>query len=506
MELFLSVFYLSYRLFLRRKSLSVNAALRLLGKFLLYGINAALISAIIMLPILSMLLSESRIGRIYSDGILYSLQYYMDFIAALIGFRKGAKAEGFSVIALMAVIVLFIKRHKYTRLKYAVVFLSLFYLIPFFTYAISGFSYAINRWVWAYSLLLSYVVISVFPDIFMLKLKEKRIVAIAGLAVGVLPLLFSDYRNVAMFSSSFLIAATIAVICLCDFKGSETIKMLSVLFILHIVWLYIITDNLYINQNDETSEIYLVSNYHDPEEALDILENRNSDAALKLVNDTSFYRLGQHGVSGLVNTALQRRINRTDRYYSMSLPCISEFSREFALNVKRDFNIADLNMRSILESLMCVRYYLAKEGSENGLPFNYKENRGIIETYDGRAGVWKNAHSMPLGYTYASYISRENFDKMDYPSRQEAILNGVVLDNSDFPQTDLHFNNKSILDKIEVEEGEVVSITDNTIEIKRGSAILKFGLDESENSEIYVVFDRISRQSSKRRYKYSSDE
>ena len=86
-----------------------------------------------------------------------------------------------------------------------------------------------------------------------------------------------------------------------------------------------------------------------------------------------------------------------------------------------------------------VRYYIRSDGSL--LPFGYEKCAGLH--YDNRElfaekegdplpvfsfSVYENQYALPLGFTTRNYISRETYEGLPIPQKQEALMQGVVLE------------------------------------------------------------------------------
>ena len=107
--------------------------------------------------------------------LFYDRIYYEKYLGCLIGenmIQWGV--AGFTAVSMTGVFVLFSKRKKYTALKVGFVLLNAFLLLPYAGHVLNGFSYVSNRWIWAYGMLIAYIFVKIYPDLFTLTLKEKR--------------------------------------------------------------------------------------------------------------------------------------------------------------------------------------------------------------------------------------------------------------------------------------------------------------------------------------------
>ena len=58
------------------------------------------------------------------------------------------------------------KAKKYTALKVGFVLLNAFLLLPYAGHVLNGFSYVSNRWIWAYGMLIAYIFVKIYPELF----------------------------------------------------------------------------------------------------------------------------------------------------------------------------------------------------------------------------------------------------------------------------------------------------------------------------------------------------
>ena len=105
------------------------------------------------------------------------------------------------------------KAKKYTALKVGFVLLNAFLLLPYAGHVLNGFSYVSNRWIWAYGMLIAYIFVKIYPELFTLTLKEKRKIFVMLLiycGIALLPDAARTQRN--MMAVIFLVAATFTVL------------------------------------------------------------------------------------------------------------------------------------------------------------------------------------------------------------------------------------------------------------------------------------------------------
>ena len=98
----------------------------------------------------------------------YMIKFIMEkYLGCLIGenmIQWGV--AGFTAVSMTGVFVLFSKRKKYTALKVGFVLLNAFLLLPYAGHVLNGFSYVSNRWIWAYGMLIAYIFVKIYPELF----------------------------------------------------------------------------------------------------------------------------------------------------------------------------------------------------------------------------------------------------------------------------------------------------------------------------------------------------
>ena len=155
-----------------------------------------MIAALIFLPVVMTLFGTERFQAQNYVPLLYDRIYYEKYLGCLIGenmIQWGV--AGYSAVAMAGVFVIFSKKKKYTGLKLGFVLLNLFLLIPFAGHVLNGFSYVSNRWIWAYGMLIAYILVQAYPELFTLGIREKRRIFVMLLIYGVLALFSESART-----------------------------------------------------------------------------------------------------------------------------------------------------------------------------------------------------------------------------------------------------------------------------------------------------------------------
>ena len=161
--------------FTKKEDRKPGAIIKWAGLFAGYSLIAVFMAAVILLPVVLPVFGTGRFQAENYVPLFYDRIYYEKYLSCLIGenmIQWGV--AGYTAVAMTGVFVLFSKRKFNTALKWGFVLLNIFLLLPFAGHALNGFSYVSNRWIWAYGMMMAYIFVRVYPEIFRLNIKEKR--------------------------------------------------------------------------------------------------------------------------------------------------------------------------------------------------------------------------------------------------------------------------------------------------------------------------------------------
>ena len=165
-----------------------------------------------------------------------------------------------------------------------------------------------------------------------------------------------------------------------------------------------------------------------------------SDAAgmRSLLGNDTFYRYSGRYISN--NFALLNDVSDTQYYWSLSDSRIEQFFTETGQSNGMVHLFDNLDNRTMLDEIAGVTYY--KRGDGSLLPFGYEklegmhyDNRELFEEKEGDPlpvfsfSVYKNLYGLSLGFTADHYVTRQTYDALTIPRRQEALMQGVLLED-----------------------------------------------------------------------------
>lgn len=235
-----------------------------------------------------------------------------------------------------------------------------------------------------------------------------------------------------------------------------------------------------------------LSEFATAEEAVDKLES-NTDKAVLETGDEGVYRYDQYGALPYDNTSMYMGTNSTAYYFSLANSSISDFFSEMYLNTPWEQHYENLDGRTILDRLASVKYFVINGDNYRYLSYGYNKEKGSAGSGNGESRAYENENALPLGYTYDSYIPETKYKEMDVVKKQQALMDGVVLENSTLPTASTYFDDENI--QYRMETGDGCTLSDGKIKVTKEGAQLKLvfhGLTDSEN---YLIADNLDYDS-----------
>ncbi|SDL28988.1 membrane protein YfhO [Sarcina sp. DSM 11001] len=214
-----------------------------------------------------------------------------------------------------------------------------------------------------------------------------------------------------------------------------------------------------------------------------------SDAAgmKTLIGNDRFYRYSGRNLAN--NFSLLHDVSNTQYYWSLSDGAIEQFFTETGQSNGMVHLYDNLDNRTMTDEIAGVRYQIRSDGSL--LPFGYEKVEGLH--YDNRElfeekkddplpvfafSIYENQYTLPLGFTCAKYLSRETYDSLTIPQRQEALMQGILLEEEGGKE-----NTLSALKEL---KGDALSFTGRTLPNR---ARAEEGIEILQNDEAGVCFE-----------------
>lgn len=467
-----------------------------------YGLLSMGLSAFFWMPSLALTFNNLRMGSsipAFSHMIFPDLKIVVTSLARLFGYDVlggpmsylGYYNDYFQLTLFSGILTIVLipqvfsekkKRKKFIYGIFLLVLLALLF-IPFFPYMFNGFSDFTYRWTYvlhfALALFLSIAIHNVDSEN---RFSYKILNVTMGLllAIFVVVLIYIEalagepslLRTINIFFEDYIFITIYASLMILFFRTRyKTFIKIIVLALVcfELVWF----PQHFINDR-------LTTDSDSVEKQLGYFDTTNKVVAYLNGIDSDIYRIdksydsvvSEYGRTPSDNEAMAQGYRGLKSYNSNNQPNYIRFLHDAGIFVKypsytppkgarpQDLGKQQLNYingvgdRFLLQTFLGVKYYLAKNNVE--LPEYYKYVTKIDDIT-----VYKNNNYLPLGFTFDSFITRNEFLKLDNSTKDIALLSFLVIDNSKyFPEIKEGSNSIPELQKIKSNEAIKSIITD----------------------------------------------
>lgn len=410
-------------------------------KYVLHSLCGVALAAPILVPVAVMMSGSQRVGADFYVPLLYSKEYYQNLLSGFSNSYMMMNRDcyiGFSMLALWCVGALFAEKGN-RRLKTEVIFLSAGACIPLFGSILNGGGYSANRWIFAYVLLISYVVVKVIDSI--QYLPPAKLVLITGILAVYLVLIskWNGVRNVfwidimgAAFLLFFVLSRRISGYS--DSKGNVKFNRLrGSAQVNYVVLIGLTMGSVIIPARYRFSENFsngLAANAVKGQE----YENVTNAGALPLLREVSANsaeRFDGYEMGNIHNETLLYGLSGMDLYLSNADSNIEEFHNNLALLTNAANTYYGLNRRSELQNLLGVTRFLITQGDEKCLPYGFDAHELTDESHGEIYSSYKNHQQVSLLHTFDSLLGESDYLKLTPYERQQALMQTMVVDDSE---------------------------------------------------------------------------
>ena len=400
----------------------------------LWGVLGVLISAAVMIPSFISMTGDGRSGLSHAQDLelwLYSENYFKNFF---INFSVNHSTHtnwmfvSFAVIILPALVMFFLDRRKeILHLKVIWVILTVMHLVPVFAFVMSGFSNIANRFCFGYALLNVVIAVIELPRIRELTKVETSIVLFmsAAYCITAYYLQNEESREYLPYLFTFGTVVVIAVIALITRKKRGAGDKIINVFCLVMTCVSVAYTATFIYHN-----IYLTQFYKNGMDTIKADYLYSAGISNTINEDKSYYRVDGNAVpykgsaSGFhfgVNTMTGYPYFGWSRGYE---EWISEMELARFHNKHRFLGI---NARPQMLTLSSVKYFVDRRTDYSIAPYDFTDRETItMESY--KDVITENKHALPIGYTYDSYMLRDDYKKLWALDKQEAMMGSVIID------------------------------------------------------------------------------
>lgn len=500
MLVFLTVLYVIGNYILKRKR-TWKESLLLVLKLGVLGLVGILLAAAILLPVIGLFLNSSRQDNGYVYAPLYLADYYEKLLSAFLTYRGLGyyTRMGFAIPALTSVFLLFAAGREKRRLQAAFAAATLMLMIPAAGYILNGMSYVSNRWIWGYSMLVAYIVADRWEA--HIRMPEKVLLRLTLLTL-LYNLLYFLFDGSAENKMKFvLVLELILLLVLWLFReGGRWKEKKAQAAILLAITVFSSAGNAYFGI--APSQDNYVGEFENQKTVTAWPKDVQGNAVKEAIrlstgenpNSNDFYRYSSNNLD--INETLLNGTSNTQFYWSLSDHRRYEFWKEMGLSETNTSDYQGLDARAALNALCGVGYFVAEDASgiKKYVPYGFEriKDSGEEEVSDTAEGtkeyrVYENENALPLGYTYTEVITREKYDKLSSVEKQEAMLQGVLLDKvpEGFEEAGISLTSKVQEPKI-ICKSQNVTVQGNSFVVTKKGAAVTLEFDGEKDCELYL--------------------
>lgn len=424
------------------------------GRFVLYVVVAACLSAIILIPAAYALIHTVKDGGTGIE-LLHPAYAYVNYFSFLIG-GQGVIAH-YSTIGIVPLFLLTVPAilhrcwlKKATPAMITFVIYLVFLFFPLFCSMFNGFGYPMGRWCYAATFFYLWSGIQCLSERGFNVRTYKTGIAVMLTVFGIMlflvgRVLFTLNTEIATITGALNLGFALLFYTLLSEK-SKTRYVQSLLLTITLVCSLAVTNCIQFIPGLSSS----IDSHSKHGEIYDKLEHSTQRAGTEIKDDT-FYRIDQidyisalpakddlhtnvsyRPVHVAPNETLVFHTRSIYTYLSSTSGILFDFYRAVGNNAslfKRISTYGNDN-RTRLDFLMGVKYFLGnnpKNSPDTGA--NEYASYGFLPSRKSTQGVdiLQNKYSIGLGCTFRQYITESEWETMDYADREQALLECVVL-------------------------------------------------------------------------------
>lgn len=469
---------------------ALRSLARWVGTFVGYVLLALLVSCAFMLPQVMALVGMDRLDLEREGGLLYSVSWYLNFLAGLISHvNLGCDAfSGFNALAPLVLIALVVRRRENRALFVSFVVLTVMMLLPAFGSLMNGFQYPADRWSYAYDLCVAVAVVRLLPALKAFSPRAKRVTAVLLAVYGAAFILLPLSVPSKLFAAEFVLVAVVAALlfapgALASRKVLAGVcACIAVSGSLSLAW--------YVSPYGDQWAYQLVGfnkNYafHTSLETTSLVEQAKENG---LYDETARYDRAYSESGFIQNSNLVTGNMGISFYNSIYADGVDAFNTSLGLVSTEgiNFRYSSLDSRTVLDTVLGVRYFSVRDVDAGLLPMTY---RGADAVADGnlREGkhytLYETDRSLPLAFAYTGYIAADDYYALSQVDRQASLMQAVTLNAADADKAGV----PDVSDALELTSYEIPF----TVEAAKGCNIRDDGsfVARSSNATVTLWFE-----------------
>ncbi|PYZ95877.1 hypothetical protein CR205_15965 [Alteribacter lacisalsi] len=480
--------YFLFRFFITPMTGRLKAFFVQAGWFLLYYMLGLVMASVVFLPAAYTVLTNVRIDTVIPD---FFLIYNPEKTTRILLDVADGRTFGITILAFLVIpLILSLRISWREKAVYTIstVLMSYLMIMPFMQSAFNGFSYETDRW---FFIIVAFFVL--FMAVSLNKMDEWTYWHIPLIGVFLAVTAHYMYHHNGEFTQEIYFGAGYAVllsgIIVLNRVGWKlpAIGVKGLLFAVVAVHLVYNGTEYRDMMNYTTTEDYGPGNgYEDGTvEILDWIEE----------NDDSFYRISKGAFhSGSGNDALAQGFRGMNGYHSVANPGYLSMLETFNVRTYGAFfnRVEGFDQRINLETLLSTKYSIQNQGA-GFVPYGYEE---VFETEDFI--LYENTLYLPPGTAVQTVITPEQFDELPAPLKDQAVMQGTVMNETDtggydfagWSPEELEYDSFEVTtDMMDFDNVELIDESEDAITVEfHEDGEIRVQLDETEPGEYFLSF------------------
>ena len=494
------VVYCLIKYFFAPRDRSARDFFVLVLKFAGCGLLAFLVSGLFSLPQIIALLSQHRATSGETTvAILFSLKYYAKVTANLIGGAAAPEGMMIGAASTIGVISFVACRKRFSRsmstpwlIGLALCFAGV--LLPFIGHVMNGMGYSSDRWLLVLAFVCAYVLCMTLPRLTVFDRRDWKRVTIGVVIVATITALYA-FAQVATTDGVRGIAWPLCMtaVFLATFAGMRKLASSG-----NEYRTYVFTGVAIVVCVSLAGIFYCsplgdnwASGFPKAGGTWKSLTKNTPAAAAEQVDDDGLWRYSVPFVyNSTRNSPLIHNVMGVDYYTSFYNQAVDDFRQELGISDHHmNFSFSGSDSRLAIEDLTGVKYYICKEDDAWRVPYGFVDTGIDYNKY----AVYENTNPVPLAFEVASVIPVDEYKQLSMTQKQEALLQGAVVDTSalaeDLPQTDVKLSSQAV--DYEVVSTEGVELEGNVAHTYKSDATMTIKFKGLEKSETYLAFENL---------------
>lgn len=491
----IGIIYALSILFVPLSEIKLRTITQCLCKFIKIYLIGIFLSAPILIPAIIGFLSSARTEKyIHFNLVLYTpkeiLQRIIDFISPYSISALSVIALG---ISLFIVFILSQRKSEKSFWAFSIIILSVFFISPFGSYMITGFSYPSDRISYLFHFIIAYTSVYMLDQLFLYK---KDFIFLIVLCSLILCLIVSimGITNISTSYGIIILLLFSVIILLSQVRLGVKNSYIKKFFNMHFPVLGLL---IIIVINSTLSSMYSWNNefgnmkswLSEQNSSYERINSSPIKSILPLYSTSTWNgRIDTFPRNITHNRGVALGLPGLTEYFSVMNKQLSIYGKELQV-AENHWNhaIEGFDSRTYLNALASVKYLCINKNEMQSVPLGYKM---IFE--DENTYVYENEYALPLGITYDSYFTKQDIEPIYL---QELMMQSVYIEDDiksfGIPsEKSFTTNIKQIPYKFS--ESNINIYKDGILDISNDSNQITIEYDAPANSEVYLVFENFN--------------